>query len=72
MDTIELANKLDTIILVSGDGDFVELLQHLRRAMGCRVEVMAFGPSSSGKLRDEADYFTYMEKNKARYLIKYW
>jgi len=71
MDTIELANKLDTIILVSGDGDFVELLQHLRRAMGCRVEVMAFGPSSSGKLRLEADHFTDMEKNKLRYLIKY-
>ena len=71
MDTIELANKLDTIILVSGDGDFVELLQHLRRAMGCRVEVMAFGPSSSGKLRLEADHFTDMERNKARYLIKY-
>jgi len=71
MDTIELANKLDTIVLVSGDGDFVELLQHLRRAMGCRVEVMAFGPSCSGKLRDEADHFTDMEKNKIRYLIKY-
>ena len=71
MDTIELANKLDTIILVSGDGDFVELLQHLRRAMGCRVEVMAFGPSCSAKLRDEADHFTDMEKNKIRYLIKY-
>ena len=71
MDTIELANKLDTIILVSGDGDFVELLQHLRRAMGCRVEVMAFGPSCSGKLRDEADHFIDMEKNKVRYLIKY-
>ena len=34
MDMIELANKLDTLILVSGDGDFVDLLQHLRRAMG--------------------------------------
>src|SRR3990167_8657038 len=46
MDTIELAHKLDTIILVSGDGDFVALVEHLRRALGCRIEVMAFGPSS--------------------------
>ena len=71
MDTIELANKLDTIILVSGDGDFVPLLEHLRRAMGCRVEVMAFGPSSSGKLRDAADEFVDMELNKSKYLIRY-
>ncbi|MAH01799.1 MAG: NYN domain-containing protein [Candidatus Woesearchaeota archaeon] len=71
MDMIELANKLDTLILVSGDGDFVDLLQHLRRAMGCRIEVMAIGPSSSGKLREEADEFVDIDKNKSRYLIKY-
>jgi len=71
MDMIELANKLDTLILVSGDGDFVELLQHLRRAMGCRIEVMAFGPSSSGKLRVEADDFLDMDTYKGKYLMKY-
>ncbi|MEK6948935.1 MAG: NYN domain-containing protein [Nanoarchaeota archaeon] len=70
VDTIELANKLDTIILVSGDGDFVPLVEHLRRAMGCRVEVVAFGPSSSGKLREVADQFTDMDKDKARFLIR--
>ena len=71
MDTIELANKLDTIILVSGDGDFVPLVQHLRRAMGCRIEVMAIGPSSSAKLREEADEFLDMDKDKRKFLIKY-
>src|SRR3989338_8031103 len=71
MDMIEQANKLDTLILVSGDGDFVDLLQHLRRAMGCRIEVMAIGPSSSAKLRAEADEFIDMDINKSRYLIKY-
>jgi len=71
MDIIELANKLDTIILVSGDGDFVPLVQHLRRAMGCRIEVMAIGPSSSGKLREEADEFIDIDRNKAKFLIKY-
>jgi len=69
MDMIELASKLDALILVSGDGDFVDLLHHLRRAMGCRVEVMAFGRSSSSKLRDAADDFTDLDKNKNRYLI---
>ncbi|MFH0867953.1 MAG: NYN domain-containing protein [Candidatus Woesearchaeota archaeon] len=71
MDMIELANKLDTLILVSGDGDFVDLLQHLRRAMGCRIEVMAIGPSSSGKLRAEADEFLDMDQYKSKFLIKY-
>ena len=71
MDTIELANKLDTIILVSGDGDFVPLVEHLRRAMGCRVEVIAFGPSSSGKLREAADEYIDMDMNKSKYLIRY-
>ena len=71
IDAIELANKLDTVVLVSGDGDFGPLVDHLKRAMGCRVEVMAFGPSSSGKLRDEADEFIDMDKNKIKYLIKY-
>ncbi|MBW2976726.1 NYN domain-containing protein [Candidatus Woesearchaeota archaeon] len=71
MDMIELATKLDTLVLVSGDGDFVHLVQHLRRAMGCRIEVMAFSPSSSGKLREEADEFIDMDKNKVKFLIKY-
>ena len=67
MDTIELAPKLDTIVLVSGDGDFVPLLQHLKRAIGCRVEVIAFGRSSSSKLREEADSF--FDLDKRRFLI---
>ena len=68
MDTIELAHKLDTVIIVSGDGDFIDLVQHLRRAMGCRIEVMAFGKSCSGKLREEADEFIDLDNNK-KYLM---
>lgn len=71
MDMIELAHKLDTLILVSGDGDFVDLVQHLRRAMGCRIEVIAFGPSSSGRLREEADEFIDMDRNSSKFLMKY-
>jgi len=69
MDMIELAPKLDTLVLVSGDGDFVDLLQHLKRAMGCRIEVMAFGKSSSSKLREESDEFVDMDKDKRRFLM---
>ena len=69
MDMIELGNKLDTVVLVSGDGDFVPLLQHLSRAMGCRAEVIAFGKTSAGKLRDAADMFVDLDNNR-RYLIR--
>ncbi len=70
MDCIELAPRLDTIVLISGDGDFIPLVEHLRRAMGCRVEVMAFGKSASGKLIEAADNFIDLDKNTKRYLIK--
>jgi len=69
MDTIELAPKLDVIVLISGDGDFVALVQHLKRAIGCKIEVMAFGKSASSKLKEEADEFydfdprTFLIKN---------
>ena len=69
MDTIELAPKLDTIIIVSGDGDYVPLVQHLRHALGCRIEVIAFGKSSAASLRDACDSFIDLEADKKRFLI---
>ena len=69
MDTIALAPKLDTIVIVSGDGDYVPLIQHLRHALGCRIEVIAFGKSSSSLLREECDSFIDLELDKKRYLI---
>ena len=69
MDTIELAPKLDTIIIVSADGDFLPLVFHLRHAIGCRIEVIAFGRSCSGKLKEEAEIFTDLDADKRKYLI---
>jgi uncharacterized LabA/DUF88 family protein len=70
IDAIELAPKLDTIILVSGDGDYVPLVEHLQKAMGCRVEAMAFGKSASSKLKEAVDLFTDLDKQSGRYLIR--
>ncbi|MBI4149485.1 NYN domain-containing protein [Candidatus Woesearchaeota archaeon] len=70
MDTIELAHKLDVIALVSGDGDYVTLVQHLQRALGCKVEVLAFGKSAAGKLKETADDFVDFDEQAPRYLIK--
>ncbi|MBN1645836.1 NYN domain-containing protein [Candidatus Woesearchaeota archaeon] len=63
MDMIRLAPKLDTIILVSGDGDFTELVKYVR-ALGCRVEVMAFEKTCSNMLSTEADQFTNLGEKK--------
>ena len=46
MDVMRLAPKLDTVVLVSGDGDFSDLLEHAK-SLGCRVEVVAFGKTTS-------------------------
>ncbi len=69
MDMIELAPRLDTLVLISGDGDFIPLVEHLQRALGCRVEVIAFGKSASGKLRDVANNFIDLDENPRKYLI---
>lgn len=70
MDMIELAPKLDTVVLVSGDGDFVPLVLHLQKALGTRVEVMAFGKSASAKLAEATDSFVDLDANKKRYLFE--
>ena len=64
IDAIELAPKLDVVVLVSGDGDYLPLVEHLRRALGCKVEVLAFGRSCSGKLKEATDEFYDLDKEK--------
>ncbi|MFA5644663.1 MAG: NYN domain-containing protein [Patescibacteria group bacterium] len=64
IDAIKLADKLDVIILVSGDGDFLPLVSYLQNNKGCLVEIMAFSKTTSSKLIDEADDFTDLGKNK--------
>ena len=70
MDLIELAPKLDTVILVSGDGDFVPLVRHLKHALGCYVEVMAFGKSSSQKLIEAADNYFDLGSDPQKFLMQ--
>ena len=69
VDAITLAPKLDAIIIASGDGDFVPLVEYLRINMGTQVEVVAFGKSSSSKLRDAADDFFDLSDDPSKYLI---
>ena len=69
IDAIELGHKLDTVVLISGDGDYVPMVEHLKRAIGCRVEVMAFGKSTNRKLIEVADSFFDLDSS-SKFLIK--
>ena len=52
----QLASKVDTIIIMSGDSDFVELVAHLK-AEGVRVEIAAVKATTAKILLEEANYF---------------
>ena len=69
VDAIKLAPKLDTVILVTGDGDFVPLVEYLRENQGCQVEVVSFGKSSSARLIEVTDDFLDLDSNPRRYLM---
>ncbi len=62
VDAIRMASFLDVIILVTGDGDFVPLVEYLKWGLGREVEVAAFGRSASSRLKEAADFFTDLEK----------
>jgi uncharacterized LabA/DUF88 family protein len=70
VDMIQQAKKLDTVVLVTGDGDFEVVVEHLK-SMGCRVEVMSFGRSSAKEIREAADNFIDMDENSDKYLVNH-
>jgi uncharacterized LabA/DUF88 family protein len=69
VDAIKLAERMDAIVLVTGDGDYVPLVTYLQQNKGCRVEVMGFGESASGQLRQVADEFVDLSADTKRYLL---
>jgi uncharacterized LabA/DUF88 family protein len=70
MDAIKMADKLDSIILVSGDGDYVPLVTYLKENKGCQIEAIAFGKTTSAKLIDAVDDFIDLGQDTKKYLIK--
>jgi len=69
VDAIRIAPSVDTIVLVSGDGDFLQLVEYLKN-QGKRVEVIAFGKSASAKIKEVADEFIDLESAPSRFLLK--
>jgi len=69
MDAIKLSPRVDVVVLVSGDGDYVPMLEYLQNH-GLQMEVIAFGESSSRTLIETADDFIDLSKDKKRFLMK--
>ena len=69
VDAIRIAPSVDTIVLASGDGDFLQLIDYLKN-QGKRIEVIAFSRSASSKLKEGADEFIDIEKSPEKYLLK--
>ena len=68
VDAIKMAPRLDCVVIASGDGDYVPLVEYLQ-TIGVQVEVVSFGKSTSGKLREATDDFVDLSENPRKYLI---
>jgi uncharacterized LabA/DUF88 family protein len=66
----QIAAKVDTIIIMSGDSDYVELVRHLK-GEGVRVEIAAVPDTTAKILMDEADLFTPIDEGDCYYLKNY-
>jgi len=68
MDIIKLMPKLDVVVLASGDGDYIPLLEYLQ-VSGVRVELVSFGKSTSSKMRELVDYYLDLDTDTRKYLM---
>ena len=69
VDAIKTSQIVDAVVIASGDGDYIPLVEYLKN-QGRRVEVIAFGRSTSAKLREIADEFIDLDENPKKYLLK--
>jgi len=67
IDALELSKRTDAVVLISGDGDFVPLVNYLKMN-GAQVEVAAFGQSTSSRLIQAADEFTDLGLEPEKFL----
>jgi uncharacterized LabA/DUF88 family protein len=68
VDAVKLAPKVDAVVLATGDGDFVPLVEYLKNS-GTQVEVIAFGKSASQRLKESVDDFIDMSNDPKKFLM---
>lgn len=66
-DMVRIADHLDIIVLGSGDGDFLDILEVLMER-GKRVEVVAFKETTAQKLIDAVDKFTHLPEIESPFM----
>jgi len=69
LDILTMCDRLDTIVLVSGDGDFRRVVE-LVASKGVRVEVVAFSDSTAIELRAAADEYIDIKDHLAELRVK--
>ena len=70
MDAIRLGHKVDSIILISGDGDYKPVVNYLQQALGCLVEIAAFRKTANKEIVEMADDFTNIEDHTRSLLFR--
>ncbi len=68
VDAIKMSPRLDSVVIVSGDGDYIPLVEYLQ-TIGIQVEVLSFGKSTSSKLREAVDDFVDLSLSPKKFLI---
>ena len=57
IDVLEAAKSVDTVVLLSGDGDFDLLLEKIKRSFGITAEVFGVPALTAKSLIDSASFF---------------
>lgn len=70
IDAVALAPRVDAIVLVTGDGDFVPLVEYLQ-THGVACECVAFGESTNATLKERVNEFTNLSDDPGAVLIGY-
>lgn len=69
MDAIRIGEKVDSIVLVSGDGDFKPVVNYLQQSLGCLVEIISFKQATNKELIEIADDFIDISENPEELLL---
>lgn len=69
IDAVRTAPGVDVVVLCSGDGDFIPLVEYLK-ARGKRIEVLAFKKTTSSALQEVADEFFDLGSDRKKYLMR--
>lgn len=69
IDAVAISPRVDVVILATGDGDFVPLVEYLH-SHGVLCEVAAFGESTNSRLREVCDAFLDLSSDPDQFLIR--